>query len=274
MNLDAESSPVYDSIGLTYSARRCADPRIVGALMANLRLRQGSLIADVGAGTGNYACALADLGLRISAVEPSTIMRRQSRKHELVTWFEGVAEKLPLDDASQDGVVCVLAYHHFSSGRQAVREMIRVCPRGAIVIFACDPSLAEQTWWLNDYFPEVWQQARNTCPTAGSILDDFAAAGRQAVSIPFLIPSDLQDCFAAVGWRRPAMYLDPQVRSCISSFACLESERIAMGLNLLRTDLQNGEWHQKNSHLTALDEIDWGYRLIVSRPSDSGRTQE
>ncbi|MBX3728495.1 MAG: class I SAM-dependent methyltransferase [Candidatus Sumerlaeia bacterium] len=273
MTRDAGNSLNYDLIGLSYSARRCADPRIVDALISNLRLGKGSLVADIGAGTGNYACALADLGMRVSAVEPSSIMRRQSRDHELVTWYEGVAEELPLAGESHAGVICVLAYHHFKSGRQAVREMNRVCPRGMIVILACDPSLAEQTWWLNEYFPDVWQQARSTCPTAKTILDDFAAAGRPAVSIPFLIPFDLQDCFAAAGWRRPAMYLDPQVRSCISSFACQEPELLAMGLDLLRADLESGRWYQKNSRLAALNEIDWGYRLIVSHPSASDHSR-
>jgi hypothetical protein len=33
----------------------------------------------------------------------------------------------------------------------------------------------------------------------------------------------------------------------------------------LRADLESGAWHARNRDLLALDEIDLGYRLVVSR---------
>ena len=72
--------PTYESIGEGYSRHRQADSRIVRELARLLELPKGSEIVDVGAGTGNYAFALARLGYRVVAVEPSATMRRQAQE--------------------------------------------------------------------------------------------------------------------------------------------------------------------------------------------------
>jgi ubiquinone/menaquinone biosynthesis C-methylase UbiE len=55
-------TPTYESIGEGYSRHRQADSRIVRELARLLELPKGSEIVEVGAGTGNYAFALARLG--------------------------------------------------------------------------------------------------------------------------------------------------------------------------------------------------------------------
>jgi 2-polyprenyl-3-methyl-5-hydroxy-6-metoxy-1,4-benzoquinol methylase len=50
----------------------------------------GRLVAaDVGAGTGISAQALADRGVRVIAVEPGDAMRRPATPHSRVTWVAG-----------------------------------------------------------------------------------------------------------------------------------------------------------------------------------------
>jgi 2-polyprenyl-3-methyl-5-hydroxy-6-metoxy-1,4-benzoquinol methylase len=44
-------------------------------------------ISDVGAGTGNYSCALARRGYTIKAIEPSIVMRSQAEQREAVEWL-------------------------------------------------------------------------------------------------------------------------------------------------------------------------------------------
>jgi protein-L-isoaspartate O-methyltransferase len=72
--------PTYESIGEGYPRHRRADPRIVRELARLLGPPKGGEILDVGAGTGNYAAALAGLGYRVIAVEPAATMRSQARK--------------------------------------------------------------------------------------------------------------------------------------------------------------------------------------------------
>ena len=108
----------YDSIGKTYNTTRQADPRITKSIISGLDLGLPSTVADIGAGTGNYSMELAESGFKVIAVEPSGVMRRQGRQHKNLQWLDGMAEDLPLEDKSMDGVVCILAAHHFAGLRR------------------------------------------------------------------------------------------------------------------------------------------------------------
>ena len=153
----------YESIGEGYPRHRQADPRIVRELARLLGPPKGGDILDVGAGTGNYAAALARLGYRVIAVEPAATMRRQAREASGVRWVAATAERLPLADGRAEGAVCVLALHHFADARAALSEARRVVGGGPVVIFTFDPRLG-QRFWFEDYFPELWSEAHRSFP--------------------------------------------------------------------------------------------------------------
>ncbi|MCA1728134.1 MAG: class I SAM-dependent methyltransferase [Actinobacteria bacterium] len=153
--------PAYEHIGRGYSRHRTADPRIVSRLARMLGPPKNGAVVDVGAGTGNYSAALARLGYRVVAVEPSTTMRSQAEDIPGVHWMAGTAERLPLPDGHAHGVVCVLALHHFADAGTALSEMQRVARGGPVVIFTFDPR-AGRRLWFEDYFPELWRQAHET----------------------------------------------------------------------------------------------------------------
>ena len=97
------NTKTYNTIGKNYIVNRTADHRIIKNILELLNLPLGSLIADIGAGTGNYANALADLGYKVKAVEPSEEMQRQGIPNDQVEWHSGTAELIPLFDNSVDG---------------------------------------------------------------------------------------------------------------------------------------------------------------------------
>ncbi len=68
--------PVYNIIGKGYTKYRQADTRIVDLLHSLLNLPSRSIIAAIGAGTGNYSLALANKGYIVKVIEPSEVMRR------------------------------------------------------------------------------------------------------------------------------------------------------------------------------------------------------
>ena len=129
----------YNIIGESYNTNRTADKRILTTIIDLLDLPAGKSIVDVGAGTGNYTKALADSGYKLFAIEPSEIMRKQAAPNGNITWIPGIAESLPLRDASMDGAVIVLAIHHFSDIRSAAKEVARVCPAGPLIVLTMDP---------------------------------------------------------------------------------------------------------------------------------------
>ncbi|WP_242054014.1 methyltransferase domain-containing protein [Nostoc sp. FACHB-888] len=115
--------PIYNSIGQQYSKTRVTDQRIVNTLVNLLNLPKDSIIADIGAGTGGYSLALANQGFIVNAIEPSVVMQKQAKEHPQIKWFTGYAENLPLPDKSVDGLISILAIHHFVHLEKAFQEM-------------------------------------------------------------------------------------------------------------------------------------------------------
>ena len=264
---------LYDTIGDGYATTRRADARIVQALRDALGLAPGATIADIGAGTGNYSRALADAGaFTVYAIEPSPVMRAQAPSHPRVHYLDAGAAPIPLPDRAVDGVVSTLAIHHFPDLAGAFREMARITtPAAPMVLYTFDVGDAEsgpagERFWLEDYFPSFYTDTQRTFPPLAAVAATLAATtGRTVTTIPFPLPHDLTDLCLAAGWRRPDLYLEPQVRAGISSFALGDPDAIASGLERLRQDRESGVWEQRYGHLRTRDSFDAGYRLLCAR---------
>jgi ubiquinone/menaquinone biosynthesis C-methylase UbiE len=257
--------PVYDSIGQSYSKFRVPDRRIVDLIVNLLQLEPGSLIADIGAGTGNYSRAIADRGYFLYAVEPSLVMRSQATEHSQIQWFTGYAEDIPLPTSSVDAAISILASHHFSNLEKAVGEMHRVAKTGAIVFLTFDPRVAEKLW-IADYFPSPWEDTFRIFPPLSDVVALVQSNSQRTVEIsPLMLPHDLTDMFFAAGWRRPEIYLNPYVRAGISALALADASVVEKGAGLLEEDLNSGQWDAKYGEIRKLTEIDAGYRFLCAR---------
>ena len=191
-------------------------------------------------------------------------MRGQANPHPRVQWLEGTAERLPLRDGSVDGVVSTLAIHHFSDLKRSLHEMDRVAGTGPIILFTFDYGVIE-TPWQADYFPSLWADMIRPLPP----LDDLAAwitrnTRRQVEIIPFLLPSDLTDLFMLAAWSRPHLYLNPEIRAGISTFALSDGKDVETGLVRLRADLESGRWEETYGWLLERSESDFGYRFLCA----------
>ncbi len=256
---------LYDTIGRNYSVHRRADKRIVRYLIEYLNIPKGSMIADIGAGSGNYSNALADHGYSVKAIEPSDMMKSQSVKDEKVEWITGIAENIPLTNATVDAVVSIMASHHFTSLPGALFEMNRICPDGPIVWFTFDPREAESPW-IADYFPGIWADAMRIFPPINELKSLFSkATGKTVMVHSFKLPPDLDDKFLAAYWREPSAYLNEDARQAMSGFAVADPIQVGHGIEKLKNDLADGAWSQKYGYVLDFDEIDWGYRFIAAR---------
>jgi SAM-dependent methyltransferase len=94
-------------------------------------------IADVGAGTGIFARALARRGARVIAIEPNDAMRAAAPvhdPHENIQWRGATGEDTGLAGASVDLVTCAQAFHWLKP-EQAIREFCRILrPGGRIAL--------------------------------------------------------------------------------------------------------------------------------------------
>jgi SAM-dependent methyltransferase len=252
---------IYDSIGKQYSTSRIPDFRIVKTLIDLLNLPQGSIIADIGAGTGGYSQLIANQGFSVYAVEPSSVMQNQAIQHPQIQWLTGYAEAIPLPDKSVDGVVSILTIHHFYNLVKAFQEMHRIVKNGAIVLLTFDIRLATKIW-LDDYFPFLREDALKFLPLKEITNLIQVNTQRLVETFPLMLPHDLSDLFAAAAWRRPEMYLKPEVRAGISSFAVADQNLVEAGVKKLTEDLNTGKWHEKYGEILSLQELDTGYRFI------------
>ena len=255
----------YDIIGDGYNKNRAADKRILKNIIDLLDLPAGKLVADIGAGTGNYTGTLANSGYRLFAIEPSGIMRKQAIPNSNISWISGLAEALPLRDRSMDGIIIVLAIHHFSDIHIAAKEMARVCPKGPLVILTMDPRESEN-FWFNDYFPEIELHVLKSFPPLHEVVNVFSANENWSTRvIKFPLPYDLVDKNMCSGWNRPEIYLDPRLRQNTSGFALASPSAVQEGLKRLENDLQSGKWDALNGHLRRQESFDAGFRFLQFR---------
>jgi SAM-dependent methyltransferase len=123
----------FTSRAWDYARYRPGDPAAAyDAILAGLGRAADLWAADVGAGTGISARALADRGLHVVAVEPNAAMRAQAPPHPRIEWRAGTGEATTLDPASVDLVLCAQSFHWLDA-RTALAEFRRVLRPGGRV---------------------------------------------------------------------------------------------------------------------------------------------
>jgi SAM-dependent methyltransferase len=250
---DDYSQPAYDEIGIRYAAARRADPRI--ARQIHDALGDAGSVVNVGAGAGAYE----PLDRDVLPVEPSAAMIAQ-RPPELAVAIQGHAESLPLPSACVDAAMACMTLHHWSDWRVGVHELRRVA-RQRVVVFTYDRSYWERFWLLRDYLPKLGRLDSARFP---SIEEQRAALGEEVAVVPVPIPHDCEDGFLAAYWRRPRAYLDEEVRAGMSTFHLPRAAALLDGLDLLADDLDSGRWEEQYENLLEREQIDLGYRLLVT----------
>ena len=235
---------LYDQIGATYSATRRADPSIAQVLAEYVGTSEAGSFLDIGCGTGNYTCAVAAHGGQWHGVDPSAEMLEQAKvKSSRISWRLGSAEALPFAGGSFAGAICSLALHHFASVATAFSEAFRVLRSGRLVLFTAFPDQM-RNYWLCHYFPEMMEKSIHRMPSRALVIEELRNAGfSEPLIMPFHVSTRLQDMFLYSGKLRPELYLEPAVRSNISSFATLCPPReLNQGLSALRDDISNNRF--------------------------------
>ena len=122
-------------------------PAVVGALAAELGIAPGAAVLDLAAGTGKLARSLLAAGLDVVAVEPQAPLRdRLAATIGPERVREGLAEAIPLPDASVEAVTVADGFHWFSHAR-ALAEIRRVLtPRGGLAVLSTVPDWSGASW--------------------------------------------------------------------------------------------------------------------------------
>jgi SAM-dependent methyltransferase len=139
-----ERGPVY----ARYRPLRSGDRRRLRLTLERCPVPAGGLVVEVGCGTGRLLREFRDY--RTLGVDPALPMLQQARGVRVV---RGVAEALPVRNASTDLAFASLAFHHFADQALAAAELRRVLrPGGHAAIWTATPEHV-QTFPLNAWFP-------------------------------------------------------------------------------------------------------------------------
>jgi SAM-dependent methyltransferase len=241
----------YETIGHGYVNRRVPDARIAAQIHASLG--DAETVLNVGAGTGSYE----PTDRRVVSVEPSELMLAQ-RPASAAPAIQGVAEALPIADDAFDVALAILTVHHWRDVDAGLRELRRVARQQ--VLFSFDLTRQPDLWFAREYVPASIAMEEGRAPGIEQLVGGLGGARVE----PILIPHDCSDGFLGAYWRRPEAYLDPDVRASISSLAQLDQADVDPGVERLAADLASGEWHEQHADLLDLEELDLGYRLLIT----------
>jgi SAM-dependent methyltransferase len=140
----------------------------------DLGIGQGSVVADIGSGTGMFCQPLLDAGCVVYGVEPNPEMRAAAEQlfaqYTAFHSVDGSGEATTLPDRSADIVGCAQAFHWFDAPKAAA-EFVRITrPGGAIAILwnerrpAGSPFLADYESMLLSFGTDYRQVAREHRP--------------------------------------------------------------------------------------------------------------
>jgi SAM-dependent methyltransferase len=145
-----------------------------------------SPVLDLGAGTGQFAAAIAGwFGVEVVALEPSEGMRDQgvrAHPHPGVRWVAGRAERLPLREG-----VCAWAWvstvvHHLDDLDAAAAELGRVLrPGGVVLVRQAFPGRMDGITLYERFFPTAGARlvSAGGLPSVERVAAAFAGAGFQ-----------------------------------------------------------------------------------------------
>ncbi|KAI9475911.1 MAG: S-adenosyl-L-methionine-dependent methyltransferase [Benjaminiella poitrasii] len=111
--------------------------------------KQKAKLVDLAAGTGIMTKLLVESGFKnIIAVEPLENMRRELHKAvPAIPCLDGTAWAIPVDDNSQDAMICAQAFHWFDD-IQALREFHRILRPGGYGILVWNLESSERSEWV------------------------------------------------------------------------------------------------------------------------------
>jgi len=181
-----------------------------------LKPQAGESLLDVGCGTGHFSRRFADIGLKVSGIDPDekAIAFARARDSD-IAYFIGEGQTLPFEDRSFDYSVAVTSLCLIRDVETVVQEMWRVSRKGILLgLLNRNSLLFAQKSGRGSYSGARWDHPGNvkrwikTLPQAPEATDIKTAVflphgGWLARVIESLVPSSVPvGAFMAVGLRK------------------------------------------------------------------------
>jgi ArsR family transcriptional regulator len=133
---------------------------VIDALAVHSAIESGSVVVDVGTGTGFVASGLAPLAHTVVGVDSSPAMLAVADSNVAalglgnVVLTDGAVEALPLADESVDAAVSNMVLHHAPDPAAMLAEMARVVRPGGVV--AITDAVEHDYEWMRVEQADLW----------------------------------------------------------------------------------------------------------------------
>lgn len=222
----------YDKVAHQYERNRQVNGAVLTELIETSRINDSSCVLDVGCGTGNYICAIAErVHCRCWGLEPSDSMRAvaQRKASETVTLVKGFAEEMVFADDFFDLIFSVDVIHHVSNRKahfeRAHSQLVR---GGRLCIVTDSEEVIRRREPLSRYFPETVEVELRRYPRVALLQEElnrsgFAQVTERTTELPYQVTS-----------------IQPYADKAFSSLHLISEETFARGLARLKEDLAKG----------------------------------
>lgn len=236
MGAGAEDSQTdYDKVSRVYDTGRMANAELVEKLVRLLHISKGSIVLDLGCGTGNYTVTLQRTAKTVVGVDLSAGMldRARSKSHDL-TLARGDIARLPFACDAFDGAFAIQVLHHIREKRRFLCEANRVLRKGASLAIDSCSHRQMRAFWLYRYFPRGLGLDLARIPDTEEIASLMRRAGFSGIGM------EVSYTDIAAEHDKPEHYLDKSYRDGQSTFQLLSENEIDQGCRRLKEDIASG----------------------------------
>ena len=186
----AVSNPHFNKVSRDYDRGRVSEDIWFWAGEAEriARLGEGSLVVDMGCGTGNYGLGIqARTGATVVGFDPAIGMLKQAReKTPDFPVMQSVAEHMPFRGGVFDLVYAAQVWHHVRGRQEAASECSRILRHGGTKIAHTIGHAQLNQKVVFRFFPEIRQGQLDAYPSDEAFRTCFGNAGfRETEIIPY-----------------------------------------------------------------------------------------
>ena len=147
-------------------------------------LDEGSIVLDLGCGTGTYTVGLRDhTSATVCGLDPSVGMLSQAReKTRSIHWFNAVGERLPIRSGVFGCVFSSQVWHHITERQDTADECGRTLGGDGVVVIRTISHEQLRRKVVFEFFPEIMANQLRVYPSDEDFSRYFSEAGFTSVT--------------------------------------------------------------------------------------------